>query len=136
MKRVLTYVTCANENADDRPDVFTVTISDDLKERIKQLSEAVKSLNVHAIEEFDYSGTWSETYLDPSDIEEDNSNLDSAIDSLEQDGAAVIIPMLRVVDDGFFFTAVPKHCNDDMALSTRKILLSELDNNEPLLMIE
>jgi len=134
-KRIIVSVSCANEMASEVPELFTVVIDSEQHKRIQQLSEAVKSLNVYAIEEFDYSGTWSESCFDPSDIEEDSSNLDSVIQSLEQDNARVEIPMLRVVDDGFFFTAVPKHYNDDMALLTRKIYLSELDNCEPLVMI-
>ena len=130
MKRVLTYVTCANEYADDRPEVFTVTISDDLKERIKALSKAVQDADAYRIEEFNYAGAWSESYLDP--IELDDKGVDKVIEELEANTARVECNLLEVTSDHFRWNSVPKHCGEDMLLTTKQIPISFLDDSENL----
>ncbi len=132
-KRLIVSVSCANSFASDVPDVFTIVIDDDLSARIKLLANSAKELGVHAIEEFNYSGTWSgcDFFIDDNDC----LNLYEVVKAIESDAARVEIPMLRVTEHAFSFTAVPKHCDDDMALFTRRIDLSILEDEEPIISI-
>jgi hypothetical protein len=130
MKRILTYVYCANEYADSVPEVFTAIISDKLKERIKTLSQLVKGAKAYRIEEFNYEGAWSGTYLDPSEL--DDKGVDKVIEELEADSERVECNLLEVTSAHFRWSSVPKHCGDDMLLTTKQIPISFLDNSETL----
>ena len=130
MKRVLTNVTCVNENCDDCPEVFTVTISDDLKDRIKTLSQVVKDAEAFRIEEFNFEGAWSAFNLDPSEL--DDKGVDKVIEELECDPSSVDCSLLEVTRHYFRWSSIPKYCGDDMLLTTKKIPISFLDDSETL----
>lgn len=132
-KLIITSVSCVNNMASDIPETFTATLNEHQCQRIKELAQTLKAVKAHAIEEPDYSGTWSDAYINPHSIPANSPELIKTIEMLEADAAQVEIPMLRVTEDGFFFTATPKHCNDDMALSTNEIPLSALEDAEPFI---
>lgn len=84
----------------------------------------------------EYSGIWSKSYLGISEFSEDNSNLASIVKSIDANRVEVELSVLWVTEHGFLFTAVPKDCGDDFALSTRMIDISELDKEDNLILIE
>ncbi len=128
-KKVLVAVNCACEYADDRPYSFAVEISEELKSRIIELSEIVKKANAYSIDEFNYSGTWSSEMLDEYEHE---SNIDSIFATLSDSENRVECNLLEVKDDSFNWTSVPKHCGDDMLLTTKQIPISFLTGNEEI----
>lgn len=123
-KTLVLRITCANEWASNYPALFTVVLSDEAISRIKALSKAVTELGLHAVEEFDYSGTWVS-----GEVDEDSWDVDAMdLDELVKFDEGVDVPKLRVTADSFHFTALPKHCRDDMALTTRRVPISALDS--------
>ena len=134
-KRFFVSVNCVNEFASDTPESFMVEIDSALSSRIKQLASAVKDLDIHAVEEFNYAGTWSKTPIALLDGLTDGPDISQAIELVELSSARVEVERLRVTSSGFFFISVPKHSGDDMALSTKKIDLSKLDGPESVIVI-
>lgn len=128
-KKVLVAVNCASDYADDRPYSFAVEISDELKSRIIELSEIVKKANAYSIDEFNYSGTWSNEMLDEYELEGD---IDQVFTALSENESRVECNLLDVTDDSFKWTSVPKHCGDDMLLTTKQIPISFLTGNEEI----
>ncbi len=135
-KRIIVSAVCVNEFASDVPEFFTLEITASLANRIKELSQLVQKADVYSVEEFNYEGTWSDKFLDPSEVGDQDSDLSNLVEELEQAESRVDVRMLRVTKDHFYFTATPKHCGDDMALSTRRLDISELDNPNQLIVIE
>ena len=131
MKTAILHVSCANQHASERPETFYITIDDRLARRIKKLSTVVVDLGVYSIKEFNYQGIWSEMYLDVSDINKDHSNLNSLLGDVDRQEVRVDVPMLVVTNLNFYFVSVPKHCGDDMSLSTSRVAISELDRPLP-----
>lgn len=128
MKRVLVGISCVNEYGDPEIECFTVEIDDALKSRIKALSLAVNSVEAYSIETFNYSGTWSGFDAFCEDL--DAKAADALVSEIEDGSSDVEIPCLKVMGDVFCWTCTPKHCGDDMAVSTRNIPLSFLDDAE------
>jgi hypothetical protein len=130
MKKLLLSVSCVNEYASETPESFYVEIDKSLKDIIKKIAQAVSDLDVYAVEDFNYSGEWSDLFIEPSEIEEANGNLDNVLALLKAAEARVDVPMLRVTKDVFYFIAVPKHCGDDQAISTARVKIEHLDNDD------
>lgn len=130
-KRIIVEVSCANQFASDIPQVCTFTVTQAMADRIRSLAETVVSLGVYAIEDFDYSGTWSSIYLDSMEVNSEHGNLNGVVELIEGSQCSVDIPTLRVTNDHFHFTAVPNNGSDDLTLSTRPIAIKELDSDKP-----
>jgi hypothetical protein len=132
-KRLILGVSCVNEFGSDVPDHFTIVIDDALATRIKQLHETVKTLGVNAIEEFCFEGYWGSALS----VDDDDDGYAEHIAAIEGADDRIDMEMLRVTEDGFCFTAVPKHCGDDMALRTVPyVAISDLDNDQIFVALE
>ena len=132
-KRIISTVSCASQDASDVPETFTVLIDDALAGRIRELASVVQSLKTNAIEDYQDSGLWSNASLDDLDIEEDDQICSQTVAALTADRARIEHPAVRVAATRFYFKAVPKHCDADLALITRGIDLSALDSDETLI---
>lgn len=131
-KHLFLSVSCVNSDAFEVPQTFYIELDDALKKRIQELADAVKSLGVLYIEDWCSQGTWSDLLIEYEDVvHADEAGISDALRELEEAASRVDIQTLSVYDDGFRFGAVPKHCDDDLAVCTRKVKLSELSNNEP-----
>lgn len=135
-KRIIVSVVCANEFASDVPEVFTLEVTRRLADRIKELSQLIQKNGIYSVEEFNSAGTWSDNYLDPSEVGDQGSDLSNLIEEIEQAESRVEGRMLQVTEDHFYFTAIPSNCGDDKVLSTKSLDISELDNADPLIVIE
>jgi hypothetical protein len=130
-KRLILGARCVCESASDIPTDFTIVITDDLAARIRKLHEAVETLGVHSINEFCFEGCWGTCDTDP------DAEAVEMLVSIRATSARVDMPMLRVTEEGFFFTAVPKHCGDDMTLRTVPyVAISDLDNDQLFVALE
>lgn len=134
-KRIIIQVSCANLFACDIPQVCTFTINQAMADRIRKLAETVDSLGVYAIEDFDYSGTWSIIYLDSQEVNNEHGNLDEVVELIEDSECSVDIPTLRVTSSHFHFTAVPNNAGDDLSVSTTPIAIQELDSDKPFVKV-
>lgn len=132
-KQILVAVHCANEFGSDIPEAFTIAIDSFLSMRIKELSGVVRLHGIHATEEFDYSGVWSKELIEPEDIPEDLEGMTVALEKFTSTPVSVELSTLRVTASHFSFTAIPKHCNGDMELSTERIEISVLDGSETVI---
>jgi hypothetical protein len=135
MKKLFLSVTCANDHYDEAPNTFHLEMSSALVARIKELSRLVSAADAFSIDEFNYDGTWSDTCIDSSEnvTPTDLENLLPEIVSAE---ARVDIPMLVVTKHIFKFTATPKHCGEDVAVVTTPVRISDLDNDETLILLD
>ena len=73
---------------------------------------------------------------DDCDVNVSNDSLESMLRELEKAEARVDVPMLVVTKNEFFFTGVPKHYGDDMALTIRRFDIADLDKAESVSIYE
>jgi hypothetical protein len=124
-------VTCASDNCDDYPELFYIHIDSTLIARVRELSTAVKSLQVIKIKDLNHNGQWGVNILDDFDISNETKNIAPALAKFVEQLERVTCASLVVTADYFYFTATPKHCNDDLALSTKRVSISDLDSSNP-----
>ena len=117
------------------PQLFTIEIDEYLASRIRRLADSVRELDTFAIEEPNYSGTWSKESLQTRTIGIDDASLCSMVDQLERAEIRVKNPTLRVTRDGFSFTAISHNPDCSSILSTPSLKLRVLDNPEPLVSV-
>ncbi len=126
-KRIITNVTSSIDFLDGLPNTFTVIIDDDLRDRIKQLTEAVKTLDVTSITTSFLEGIWSSDEFDY--YGEPRPSVTSMTKPLEASPVRVESPSLIVTDCQFYFTCTP--CPDgDATFSTPLINISEIENGQ------
>lgn len=134
IKRIITEVSCIEDWAEG-PESFYAEIDEEFAQRILMLSGNVESLGIYGTCEFSYRGTWSTALIevDETDITSEEQ-LKALIAEIELDANdfRVDIPMLHVMTNEFKWTAVPKHCGDNMEIRSRTIPLEFLSNDEPL----
>lgn len=128
MKRIIVSVTCAGEPDQSCPNMYSLDISDELKARIKDLSKAVEAAKAYRIEEFNYQGTWSKIDTDYDELT--SKEINSVIQTLGKNTKRVDCNLLEVTANHFRWSSVPKYYDDDMALTTNRIPISFLDNQE------
>ncbi len=129
-KRLILDITCANDDIDSRPNIFTDEINSVIIDKIKRLSKVVVDNDVYCIEAFYGGAIWSETVEIEHNVDSPE-DISRAVDLLTQTPSLVEGPMLRVTRDRFSFEAVPKYQGDESSLLTASVLITELDNDSP-----
>lgn len=131
-KQLILGVSCADDFASDVPTVFAVQIDGYLSARIKSIAAAVKDLGVFSVADQYFAGVWSTSYVDASDAT-GTGGMSAVLEAIESDSAPVELSMIHVDEHSFYFTSIPKHAGDSLALSTKPVAIACLDNEEPLL---
>lgn len=132
-KRLILSVSCANDLSSDVPSLFTIAIGDELAERIAKLSEAVWSVGASEISDSNYDGVWSCADIEAPDV---GAELGPVVDALEQGGVAVDISELHVTEREFYFTAIPKCGSDGVRLSTKPLRVSDLEDDDTVILAD
>lgn len=130
MKNLMLSARCISCVSTQMPESFQANLSHETIERIKQLNAVVHEVDAYAIEVFEYCGSWSYKCLCSRDFGEGCSNSDEVIAMMLEEEAHIEQPMLRVTEDGFCFTSIPKHCGEDMALFTSMVPIAELESSD------
>ena len=136
MKTLILSVSCINQHVDERPQSFYIGIDHRLSKRITQLSGLIKYASAYSVDAFENSGTWSSLLLDELTANEVHFDEKEALLAIEKNENRVEIATLVVRDNDFYFTSVPKHCGDDMLLSTSRVLFSELNTDDTFVATE
>jgi len=127
MKQIIVEVNCVDEDATDLPALFTLDIDCTLRDRIKELSAAVKALDARYICESRGGGVWSDLELD--DVM--TGDVIGLIEAAENNLFGADFQQLRVTEAVFYFSANPEGCSDRFGLVTGRIPIEFLDNDEP-----
>jgi len=109
---------------------YKVALSIETLERIRQLRDCVKAQNAYEIEVFNGSTTWYKDMLD--EYEDESGNLDTPrLENLTEESTEV--DMLHVTQRQCFWSAVPKHGQDEDTVMTVAISIDELEElfNQP-----
>lgn len=135
-KKLLLDVSCANKYFDEAPDHFVAELNENVINRIKELAKKVAELDVYCIEFFDCTGTYCSTttvddLLTENEIEAE-ALTEAMLDGVKGSTSRMECNTIKVYEDAFKFTAVPKHCSDSEACGTDRVDLKELDNGNTL----
>lgn len=134
---LISNVSCATSDAEDRAESFHIEIDAPLKARILQLAEIVKRLNLNSVDEVCQDGTWCKLCLDGESLmgcdeafEINTNNLELLPTIMADRSCSVELPLLHVTDTAFYFTALPKNGGDDVLLTTSFVDITELDTDD------
>ena len=118
MGSLILGVKCANADYKDAASSFKILVTDELRTRIKVLANAVSDCGANSVIESNQEGVWAvhDTEELPTVSEEDIFDVE------------VFGRELTVTRDSFGFSATPKHCNEDLKMTTDLIALADLDD--------
>ncbi len=131
MKTLMLNTYCHAEKCETFSNSFTVTLSDELIKRIKRMAEFTDTGVFDTAEASSFEGVWS-TYIydrsgEPDSLHE--NELESIrVDMCDMD-TQVENPKVRVTGKHFYFTAIPKFCDESDKVFTESVLLDELNND-------
>lgn len=118
MKLVLN-VSCVCGEFDDRPHSFYYDIPEGIMERILHLNKVVKELGVFRILDFNFEPSWHDFIIDDAITQE---NLEEIIESVTSSASVSVEGILvEVSEESVRFTAVPKHCDEDVLVYTDSV---------------
>lgn len=131
-KHIVLTVNCANQFAGDFPDQFVIVVNETLRLHIERLAKACKELKFNEARDFCHDGTWLDEEINQDCLSDES--IEKNIARMLETVSDVDCPMLCVTEAEFYFTAVPKHCGDDMLVTTARVDISELKNDDTLMM--
>lgn len=129
MSTFILPVHSATDNDEVIPTHFFINLSESIIERIKKLQKSTLSLECHSIRDFYSEGVYFSSDHLPKSIEQyedDHASLSKDLAEFECAKYNMDIKMLIVTQEGFRFTATPKHQGDECACSTSKVRISNL----------
>jgi hypothetical protein len=118
MGSLILGVTCANASYEDAASSFKVLVTDELRTRITELANVVSACGANSVIESNQEGVWAVHDTDELATVSEEDIFDVEVSGRE----------LTVTRDSFGFSATPKHCNEDLKMTTELIALADLDN--------
>lgn len=136
MKKLLLSIGCINENYSEAPDYLVVELSQSMIDRITQLSDKVKALNVYSIEYLDDAGSYCSSETIESLIEDNEivsgELTEQMIAGMNDERGRMDCMSIIVYRSEFMFQAVPKHLGDTEYCHSGKIPVSVLSSPDTL----
>lgn len=130
-KRIVVSASCIYEFSSDTSEAFTVVVTDQLADRIRELAATARRLNTYKISEFNFEGTFGGHDLAGSGI--DLADAEAVADQIVQQADVMDMILLNVTANDFYFSGIPEDRGEEMTLNAKRIPLIELDNPNPLI---